>query len=117
MRWTEVISIRASVDNRRLLTDRLQRLRAEVEAQQLVASMLVLQRLAIDTDLCVCLEHNTDAADPVGSEVAQRLVEALKPYGLVHHSIWIVTPAQGTGPPDFMAAPPDPSTRSKRSNL
>lgn len=111
MRWTEVISIRASVDNRRMLTDQLQRLRGEVEAQGLVTSMLVLQRLAIDSDLCVCLEHDTEAADPVGSGVAQRLVEELKPYGLVHHSIWIVTPAQGSDASDLMAAAPDPLNR------
>ena len=93
MRWTEVIGVRASAGHRRTLAAQLRRLQGEVQEQGLARSMRVLQRLAIDTDLCVYLEHDTRAADPAGSAVAQRLVEEMRPFGLVHHSIWIEAPA------------------------
>ncbi len=48
----------------------------------------VYRNLTVDTDWSIHLHCQTHGADITRSPLALRLADALKEFGLVHHSVW-----------------------------
>ena len=89
MKWIEIIELRAAGDTRKQMETRLQELIDQVEKKSEQQTVKLYTRMKIETDLSIHLVHDSGKAKNRGSSLGIRLVSALKPYGLVNHTIWI----------------------------
>ena len=88
MKWIEMIGVRATSGNREILEAQLLELVHAVQKGISAASITVLHRLNVESDLCVHLQHDSKRADPAGSSLGLRLAAEMEAFGPVHHSIW-----------------------------
>ncbi len=88
MKWIEVIGVRTTVGNRARVAAQLEDLVLSVRKGGSAASITILHRMNVASDLCVHLRHDSTIPDPTGSSLGLRLVAAMEAFGLVHHSIW-----------------------------
>ena len=88
MRWTEIIVLRSgSGDLRALDTNQLFEIRDNYQTGRL-KDLKVYRHGSMETDLSVHLHWETDRIDRTGSSLAQHMIQFLKEYGLVNHSVW-----------------------------
>jgi len=88
MQWMELIQIRSTDSNRKLLESKLQRLVGEVCRARNKEAITAYSRLWIETDFCIRILHESKELETSGSRLGLRLAVALKEYGLVDYSIW-----------------------------
>jgi hypothetical protein len=89
MKWIEIIELRSAGNARKQLETHLQEFLDQVEKKVEKQTVKLYARMMIDTDLSVHLFHDSGTVKNRGSSLGIRLVSALKPYGLVNHTIWI----------------------------
>ncbi|MGD2272924.1 MAG: hypothetical protein PVI06_21180 [Desulfobacterales bacterium] len=89
MKWIELIQLRSVDSNRKLLESKLQRLINEVTKKRKKKAIMAYCRLSIDTDFSIHIFHDSKEVETTGSRLGLRLVDALKEFGLVNHSIWL----------------------------
>jgi hypothetical protein len=89
MEWIEVIQLRTSNRKRMMLEKKLAEMLDEINRQNENRSIRVYDRELIDTDICIVLFHDVGKAQIDGSRQGMSIVQALKAFGLVNHSIWI----------------------------
>ena len=89
MKWLEIIELRSVESSRKLIEEQLQSLLNEFGMESKKQEMNVYRRVMIDTDIRIHLLHDSKKVKNSGSRLGLRLVSALKPFGLVNHSIWI----------------------------
>ena len=86
MKWLEIIELRAAQMDHRALNQQVLLL---MEAGRIHQPVHVYIHVQFETDWCIHLHHQTEQADPRGSEFGMRLKELLKDYGIVNHGLWI----------------------------
>jgi hypothetical protein len=89
MKWIEIIELRSAGNAREQLETCLQEFLDQVEKKVEKQTVKLYTRMMIDTDLSVHLFHDSSTVKNRGSSLGMRLVSALKPYGLVNHTIWV----------------------------
>ena len=89
MKWIEIIELRSAGSNRNQLEMLLQEFIDQVEKKSEKQTVKLYIRMKIDTDFSIHLFHDSSTLKNRGSPLCIRLVSALKPYGLVNHTIWI----------------------------
>ena len=87
MKWLEVIKLRSAGNDSELLEELL--LSIERFSQDGLVEMKTYYHAALETDLSVHLHWESGRVEQDGSAFGLRLVQALKEFGLVDHSIWI----------------------------
>ena len=87
MKWLEVVNLRSAGKDSGLLKEFLLPM-AKVGQSGLV-EMKTYRYAAMETDWSVHLHWESDRPDQNGSLLGLRLVQALKEFGLIDHSIWI----------------------------
>jgi len=87
MRWLEVIKLRSVGKNSKLLKELLPPI--DKFSQSGLAEMKTNHNAVLETDVSVHLHWESDRPDQNGSLLGLRLVQALKEFGLMDHSIWI----------------------------
>ena len=89
MQWVEVITVRSASSNAKMLTSALQELMRDVDRKADPERIRVFTRDKIDTDFCIVLFHDGETGRGDGSRIGLHIKEALKEFGLVHHTVWI----------------------------
>ena len=89
MKWIELIHLRTSYGNRKLLESKLQGLIDEVHREKKGQTIVAYSRMLIDSDFGIHILHDSIEVETNGSRLGLRLVDALKEFGLVNHSIWM----------------------------
>ena len=87
MQWLEIISLRSGAKNKDVLEQKLRQLCGALERENRKTAV-AYSRDQIDSDYCIHLRHQMEDVERGGSSLGLRLVEALKEFGLVHHSVW-----------------------------
>jgi hypothetical protein len=87
MRWLEVIKLRSVGKHSELVKELL--LSIDKFSQSGLVEMKTYHHAALETDLSMHLHWESDRPDQNGSLLGLRLVQALKEFGLVDHSVWI----------------------------
>jgi len=87
MRWLEVIKLRSVGKDSELLKELL--LSIDNSNQSGLVEMKTYRHAALETDLSVHLHWESDRPDQNGSLLGLHLVQALKEFGLIDHSVWI----------------------------
>ena len=80
MKWLEVIKLQATTDCSTLLTAVIQSGLTNIKAYR---------HAVLKDDFCVILCWDSEQVEKNGSIHGLRLVQALREYGLIDHSIWI----------------------------
>ena len=88
MKWLEIIKLR-SAGNGDGLRAELLRFIAEVDQEGGSVSIKAYRHAALESDLSVHLRWESDGPDQHGSALGLRLVQSLKEFGLIDHSVWI----------------------------
>jgi len=89
MKWIELIHLRSANSDRKILESKLQGLIDEVNMGRKRQSIVAYSRMLIDSDFSIHILHDSKEAEAGGSRLGLRLVDALKEFGLVNHSIWM----------------------------
>jgi len=89
MNWIEIIELRVTGRRPDRLDAQLRELYRQVERSEDKLAVRFYTRPGIDTDLSIHVFHASSEVARRGSPLGQRLVSALKPFGLVNHTLWI----------------------------
>lgn len=89
MNWLEIIELRSPLINRSLLETQLRDLIEEAEKEKEKRTVIVYQKVMINTDFGIHLYHTSTMVENSGSAIGLRLASALEAFGLVHHGIWV----------------------------
>jgi hypothetical protein len=87
MKWLEVIKLRSAGGSLGLLEELL--LPLSESNQRGLVEMRTFRHAALETDVSVHLHWISEMPEPNGSALGFRLVQALKEFGLVDHSVWV----------------------------
>jgi len=88
MTWIEVIQLRSVEANRGWVESKLRHLIATANRGENSPTVQAYCRVLVDSDFSIQVIHNTQKVPVGGSRLGLRLVNALKEFGLVNHSIW-----------------------------
>ena len=88
MKWLEVIMVRSSGSNVKILSNTLQDLMADMARRGGSDDIRIFCRENLETDICIVLFHSGKKTQTGGSPLGLRIVTEFKAVGLVHHTIW-----------------------------
>ena len=88
MRWHEVIHLRVIDQEYDRLIPIFTQLLEEIREKESCLKVKLFKRAQIETDVCLQLLHESNNTEVAGSPVGLRLTEALKPFGMVNHTVW-----------------------------
>jgi len=89
MKWAEVIMVRSTGRTSSRLASTLKELMNDVARDRGEESIRVFHRENIETDYCIVLFREEEAAKSGGKRLGLRLVAVLKRIGMVHHTVWM----------------------------
>ena len=89
MKWLEVIELHTAAQKKESLDLYIKCLFEDLNKESNQVILKVLSHVAIDCDYLIQLSHQSQQAKINGSDFGLRLVQALKNYGLVNHSVWV----------------------------
>jgi len=87
--WLEVIHLRVTEQERERLRPMLLQLIDEIRKKEECRKVKLFRRARIETDVCLHLYHDSKESQADGSQVGLRLIAALKPFGMVNHTVWM----------------------------
>jgi hypothetical protein len=87
MKWLEVIKLRSAGGSLGLLEELL--LPLSGSNQSGLVEMKTYRHAALENDLSVHIHWESERPEQNGSALGFRLVQALKEFGLVDHSVWL----------------------------
>ncbi len=87
MKWLEIAKLRSGERDSQLLKELLPSL--DKLSQPGLAGMKAYSHATLETDLSIHLHWESGRPEQNGSALGLRLVQALKEFGLVDHSVWI----------------------------
>lgn len=88
MMWLEVIHVRAADRERKRLPAILVQLIDEVREKKSCRKVKLFRRALLNTDVCLHLYHDSENLQDTGSPIGVHLAAALKPFGMVNHTVW-----------------------------
>lgn len=89
MKWLEVIELRSMGIDQKELELQLYSLIDEMKQKTRQQEIKVYSHITVETDISIHLNNDSDSSNIGGSPMGQRLVSALREFGLVNHSVWI----------------------------
>jgi hypothetical protein len=87
--WLEVIHLRVAAREGDRMLPILRQLIDEISEKEHCGTVKLFRRAHIETDVCLHLQHDSDQESAGGSPVGVRLAAALKPFGMVNHTVWL----------------------------
>jgi hypothetical protein len=87
MKWLEVIKLRSAGKDSALLKELL--LSLDRFSQSGLVETKTYHHATLETDLSVHLHWQSERPEQNGSSLGLRLIQALREFGLIDHSIWI----------------------------
>ncbi len=89
MKCMEIIEIRSNETTRDKLAKTLRGIVRDISAGGAAVGVRMYERMNMDADFSIHLEHREALEDERGSRTGASLVASLKSFGLIHHSVWI----------------------------
>ena len=89
MMWLEVIHVRVAEQEFDRLTPIFTQIIAEIRENGSCRKVHMFKRALLETDVCLHLYHDSENAATAGSPVGLHLAAALKPFGMVNHTVWM----------------------------
>ena len=89
MQWLEIIELRTSDSNRKLLESRLRELINDVILETGRQGIKLYSHGIIETDFSIHIMHDSETVEHFGSRLGLHLASALREFGLVNHGIWV----------------------------
>ena len=89
MKWLEVIHLRVTDQDYERLMPTFNQLLDEIREKENCRMVKLFRRALLETDVCLHLYHDAHHPEDGGSPVGLRLVNALKPLGMVNHTVWM----------------------------
>lgn len=89
--WLEVIHLRVIEQGLDRLIPIFLDLVEEIREKEDCRKVKLLRRALIDTDVCLHLYHDSQNPQATGSPIGLRLAAALKPFGMVNHTVWLTS--------------------------
>ena len=96
MRWLEVIHLRVAVRDLEHMLPVFKQLIVEIREKENCGEVMLFRRALVETDICLHLYHDSARQLAAGSPVGERLAAALKPFGLVNHTVWLAGEQEST---------------------
>ena len=88
MKWFEVIMVRSTGSNAKLLAKTVQDLMADVARSAGDDDIRAFHRENIETDICIVLFHKKKKSRTGGSPLGLRFAAELKELGSIYHTVW-----------------------------
>lgn len=89
MMWLEVIHVRMSEQELDRLNPIFTQLIDEIRENESCRKVKLFKRALLETDACLHLYHDSENVQNTGSPVGLHLAAALKPFGMVNHTVWL----------------------------
>ncbi len=89
MKWLEIIHIRSGRNKLELLVGELSKLLHDNESNTDSITISVFRHSSLSSDFSLHLMHKSSKNWSGKSELALRLVDSLKQFGLVDHVVWL----------------------------
>ncbi len=89
--WLEVIHVRVADQELGRLMPIFRQLIDEIRENESCRKVKLFRRALLDTDVCLHLYHDSENSQDPGSPLGLHLAAALKPFGLVNHTVWMVS--------------------------
>jgi hypothetical protein len=89
MAWMELIRLRAIQGQIEAANGLLLGLLKDMAAEKDLRSVRLYQSIGLRTDLAMSLLWSGDAPARKGTRAGLSIIELLKPFGLVEHSVWL----------------------------
>lgn len=89
MKWIEIITIRMGRGDLESIDSELLLSMADNYLSDSIKKIKIYRHVNMETDLSVHLFWNSGKADSGRSPLAQHLIQFLKEFGLVNHSVWL----------------------------
>ena len=88
MNWLEIIELHAASGKRASCELYLKNVIKDLEREPGSLVLTVFSQTALDCDYMLQLRHQSQQVELHGSDLGLRLVDALKEFGLVNHTVW-----------------------------
>lgn len=88
MKSIEIIEIRLSQDQNKVLENEIGNIIKEIMEKETEYSMKLYSKLQLKSDYMIIIYHAQELTKYKGSELGQRLKDALKDFGMINHTIW-----------------------------
>ena len=89
MNWVEIIALRSNGNIQQSVIRELLKLGADGDERSGLGGMKIYRNAWINTDISVHLHWKSISPELRGSAMGLRLVQTLKEFGLVNHSVWV----------------------------
>ncbi len=93
MRWLETIHLRTTKLESDRLMSTMHQLINEARKEKSCEEVKMFKRALINTDVSLHLHHDTMQTEPNGSPIGLRIAYALRVFGMVKHSVWVMSEA------------------------
>ncbi|THB76447.1 MAG: hypothetical protein D6B25_09725 [Desulfobulbaceae bacterium] len=90
MKWLEVIHLRSTEQDPTLVDNILQQLIEEVHRKKGKGVVQLYKRASVASDVALQIRHDSEQVSLPGSKLGLNLANALKPYGMLNHTIWVL---------------------------
>jgi hypothetical protein len=93
MKWVEIITLRAPGNiNRQLVDELLKGVSAsDSDMQNHLVEIMIYRHSMVETDLSIHIHWKSEAGSQNKSPLGLKFASALKPLGLLNHSVWVET--------------------------
>jgi hypothetical protein len=95
MRWVEIITLRSPGNINRQFMDELLKGISEsdlpTDTPKHLAAIKIYHHSVVETDLSIHIHWKSEAGGQDKSPLGLRFCSALKPLGLLNHSVWVET--------------------------
>lgn len=92
MKSIEIIEIRLSQDLNKVLENEIGNVIEEVMKNEPEYNLKLYNKLQLKSDYLIIIYHKQKLTNHKGSELGQRLKDALKDFGMINHTIWGESP-------------------------
>lgn len=89
MRWIDIITLRSATANLEALSNEFLLSIINNKQTENLKESKIYRRHALETDLSIHLFWDSENIEQKGNILVQHLIQFLKQYGLVNHSIWV----------------------------
>ena len=89
MTWLEVIHVRVTEPELDRAIPIFRQLLDEIREKESCREVKLFRRALLETDICLHLYHDSENIEDAGSTVGLHLASALKPFGMVNHTVWV----------------------------
>jgi hypothetical protein len=113
MKWVEIITVRSPLNINKELVDDFLKVPEEsdwgTDIPKYLVDIKIYSHAVVETDLSIHIHWESEEESKSKSPLGLRFVSALKPLGLLNHSVWVETAAR-----EFVAFPQESRNACER---